>query len=81
MTTNDKSTDKAEALPALSPLLEESASETIVVGNRNDDLRGSDEAETILSRGGNDLIYAGDGNDKIYGALGCDNISVGAGHG
>lgn len=80
MTTNDKSTDKAEALPALTPLLEEAASETIVGGNRNDDLRGTDEAETILGRGGNDLLYGLAGDDVLDGGHGRDTLYGGAGN-
>ena len=80
MTTNDKSTDKAEALPALTPLLEEAASEMIVGGNRNDDLRGTDEAETILDRGGNDLLYGLAGDDVLDGGHGRDTLYGGAGN-
>ena len=80
MTTNDKSTDKAEALPALTPLLEEAASETIVGGNRNDDLRVTDEAETILGRGGNDLLYGLAGDDVLGGGHGRDTLYGGAGN-
>ncbi|MEK9597174.1 MAG: hypothetical protein VW057_14530 [Rhodospirillaceae bacterium] len=57
MAQNDKYTDKAEALQTLTPLLEEETSETIIGGDGNDDLRGTDKTETIYGRGGNDLLF------------------------
>ena len=49
MTTNDESTDKAEALPALTPLLEEAASDSALPYRRH--LVHSGEAKPLRIHG------------------------------
>ncbi len=53
--------------------------ESVAGGSGNDQLTGSDEANTIRGREGNDTIDGGNGNDTIVGGADADFLDGGAG--
>ncbi|MEM7745900.1 MAG: hypothetical protein AAF409_19540, partial [Pseudomonadota bacterium] len=54
--------------------------ENVIGSNENDDIFGTDGANTIEGRGGSDLIITGDGDDVIFGGAGFDLIDPGNGN-
>ncbi len=54
--------------------------EAIIATDFNDDLTGSDGAETLYGNGGDDTIRANGGNDTVLGGQGHDQIWGGTGH-
>lgn len=54
--------------------------EVFIASNLNDNLGGSDDAETLIGNGGDDIIRANGGDDNVQGGTGDDRLWGGTGN-